>query len=172
MNPVSKATDTVSAGANPDTVAVTLEPGGPELGVNSRSGVTVNVAFALNPLVAPTAVTVERPPGSEGGTMPVVVHAPLASATQAASNTPANEMLTVSPAPNPDTVATNGEPGGPELGLNPRTLVSVNVALAVNPLVAPSALTVWAPSVPAGTVIVASHVPFRLVVHWPWNTPP
>ena len=101
--------------------------------------------------------------------MPVVVHAPLVLAMQVASNTPAKEMLTVSPAPNPDTVAANGEPGGPELGLtdNVAGRVSVNVALATKPLVGSSALTVWAPGVPAGTgtVNVVMHTPVASGVH-------
>ncbi len=92
---------TDSFGPNPRAVIATDVPGTPLSGVRARVGVTVKVACAWRPLVAPRAITAWLPRGALG-TVIVVLHPPDPSAVVLATGVVdvlSQKSRTVSPGP-------------------------------------------------------------------------
>jgi hypothetical protein len=103
--------------------------------------VSVKLAVAVAPLVAPVAATVYDPAGP-AGTVTLAEQSPEAPAVHCPAATPLKVTLTVSFAANPAADAVKTDPVDPDDGLTDKVGVVVNVAVAVKPLACPCADTV------------------------------
>ncbi len=142
----------VSVDANPDAVAVTVTPVGPDDGLSVRlATVPVNVAIAASLAEFPVAVTtVALPPLLKANPVPELatnVHVPVIApelaahvARLASPGSDTNTELSVDANPVPVTVTVT--PVGPDDGLSVRlATVPVNVAVAVSLAMSPVAIT-------------------------------
>jgi len=165
----------VSVDANPEPVAVTVTPLGPDDGLSERVvTVPVNVATAASFAAAPVAVTVlEVPPLLKRNPFPEVgtkVHAPPPDPPVLIEQIVADVGLVTPIEPsvdaNPDAVAVTVTPFGADPGLSVRVAtVPVKVAVAVSYAGVPVAVTVVglpAPPLnanPLATFATKVHVP-------------
>ncbi len=142
----------VSVDANPEAVAVTVTPVGPEEGLSVRlATVPVNVAVAVSLAGEPVAVTVfalppllkERP----FAVLAVKLHEPPPPLTEIEHNSaePIFTLIVVSVDANPEAVAVTVIPEGPDAGLSVSAdVVPVNVCWALSLATFPVAVTVFA----------------------------
>ena len=135
----------VSVEDRPDTVAVTVTPEGPDVGLSvSPAVVPVNVATAVDPPVSVAVTEVAVPPllnAKPFVELAMNVHdpppvPPEMLIVQSAVKLGPVTAIEVSADENPDTVAVTVIPVGPELGLSPREgVLTVTVPLAVDAVV-------------------------------------
>jgi hypothetical protein len=107
-------TPTTSPGANAVQLNFSAVPGAPDVGLSMIAGVTVKVALAVSPDVAPRADTRIGPPASVG-TVSAALKAPLASAVACPANTLLMDRVTTSPGANAVLLTVRAVPGAPDL---------------------------------------------------------
>jgi hypothetical protein len=152
----------VSLALNPEPVTVTELPCVPLVLLKEIAAVVVNVA-ETTPVTDPDTVIVWEPE-AEAGTIKLLLQAPTEVAVPVATELPSKATVILSYAPKPAPVIVIELPGEPEVLLQERAAVVVNVAEAGVVVTSPDAVTVWGPEAEAGTIKLLLKAPAEVAV--------